>query len=219
VRVLIAEDGIAARLILEQAVLSLGHECLVAADGTEAWGLFQAQGADVVISDWGMPGIDGLELCRRVRAHDSTPYTYFVFLTALEDKQHAIMGMEAGADDYLAKPLDLDELQLGLMAAHRVTALHRQLAEARLLDGVLLAARTMEHELGNKLAKTVGWAELLVNAPTLPAEFLTPATEALHGAQEAIALVRQLQRVIRVQETDWGSGAESTIDIPRSSGN
>src|SRR3712207_475457 len=76
-----------------------------------------------------MPGLDGDELCRRIRADEGGPYTYFVMLTSLEDKEHVLRGMQAGVDDYLAKPLDLNELTARLIAAGRVTALHRQIVE------------------------------------------------------------------------------------------
>lgn len=76
-----------------------------------------------------MPGVDGLELCRLVRAEEREGYTYFIFLTALGDKEHLLQGFEAGADDYLAKPLDREELRMRLISADRITALHRRLAE------------------------------------------------------------------------------------------
>ena len=75
-----------------------------------------------------MPGIDGLELCRSIREEERDGYTYFIFLTALGDKGHLQSGLEAGADDYLSKPLDRDELQVRLISASRVTALHWRLA-------------------------------------------------------------------------------------------
>ena len=133
-RVLIAEDDPVSRLVLQRSIVALGHDCLVAGDGDEAWALFQqaqraGQGpADVVISDWMMPGLDGIELCRRVRGNGGEGYTYFILLTALGDKAHLRTGLEAGADDYLTKPLDRDDLQLRLIAATRVTSLYRQLA-------------------------------------------------------------------------------------------
>jgi len=128
-RVLIAEDDAVSRLILGRAVEKFGHECLVAADGEEAWSLYgETPDLDVIISDWMMPGVDGLELCRRVRGDGRGTYTYFIFLTALGDKEHLLMGLEAGADDYLSKPLDRDELQVRLISASRVTELHRRLA-------------------------------------------------------------------------------------------
>jgi len=119
------------RLLLRRTVEQLGHECLVAADGAEAWRLFQDAEVDVVISDWMMPGLDGIELCRRVRARPRATYPYFVLLTALGDRAHLLTGLQAGADDYLAKPLDREELRVRLQAAARVTALYRRLDEQR----------------------------------------------------------------------------------------
>jgi DNA-binding response OmpR family regulator len=219
-RVLIAEDSAIERMVLQSVIEDLHHTCLIAANGAEAWELFYTHGADVVISDWEMPHLDGLELCRRVRAHPDAPYTYFIFLTMLEDKPHARLGMEAGADDYLTKPLDVDDLQLRLIAAERVTAVHRQLAEAQRaegrLEGVMLATRTLEHELGNKLALTVGYAELLAASSDLPPALQQAAREALRGATEAFRLVEQLQQIKRIEETDWGPRVGPTIDIARS---
>src|SRR5918911_2731437 len=127
-KVLVVEDGRTTRMMLKSAVERLGHECSTAADGTHAWELFRAEGADVIISDWLMPGIEGPELCRLVRAHPG-PYTYFILLTAFGDRGHALEGMHSGADDYLAKTLDVDDLHLRLIAAERVSELHKRLAE------------------------------------------------------------------------------------------
>ena len=130
-RVLIAEDDAVSRIILRRAVEKLGHECLAAADGIGAWATFQENAdVDVIISDWMMPGMDGHTLCKNVRNYVGTRegYPFFVFLTALGDKQHLLEGMQAGADDYLKKPLDRDELEVRLLAAERVTSLHRQLS-------------------------------------------------------------------------------------------
>lgn len=146
-RILAAEDDPVSRLILRKAVERAGHECQLAEDGAAAWDLFLESSPEVVISDWMMPRLDGLELCRRVRAHQSRGYTYFILLTALGDREHLLEGLQAGADDYLAKPLDRDDLGVRLLSAERVTSLHRKLAEqaAELerLNAVLLeTART-----------------------------------------------------------------------------
>ena len=127
-RILVAEDDAASCLALEAAVISLGHDCVVATSGEEAWRLFETVDVDAVISDRMMPGMDGVELCRRIRACERDTYTYFIFLTVFDKKADVLSGMEAGADDYLVKPLDLDELKMRLLVASRVTSLHRQLS-------------------------------------------------------------------------------------------
>jgi diguanylate cyclase (GGDEF)-like protein len=130
-RILIAEDDRVSRTILHRTIQKFGHECLVAKDGVQAWELFQGTTVDIVISDWMMPNVDGVELCRRIRATSSEDYVYFIFLTAQSDKEFLLMGMRAGADDYLTKPLDADELQVRLIAATRITSLHQQLAHQK----------------------------------------------------------------------------------------
>lgn len=128
-RVLIAEDDAVSRTILRRSVEKLGHECLAAEDGESALKLYRnTPGIDLVISDWMMPGIDGPALCRLIREDKRDAYTYFIFLTALGDKGHMLAGLAAGADDYLSKPLDRDELQVRLASAYRVTQLHKRLA-------------------------------------------------------------------------------------------
>jgi len=112
-----------------KAVEQLGYTCVSASDGLDAWEKYLREGADVVISDWMMPRVDGIELCRRIRAREDRRYTYFIILTALSEREYRLTGMRAGADDYLAKPLDREDLMLRLIAAERVTSLHRRLEE------------------------------------------------------------------------------------------
>jgi len=129
VRVIIAEDDAVSRTILRRSLERLGHECLAAENGHEALELYRhTPEVDLVISDWMMPGIDGPGLCRLIREDDHDGYTYFIFLTALGDRRHVLAGLTAGADDYLSKPLDREELQVRLTSAFRVTQLHRRLA-------------------------------------------------------------------------------------------
>ena len=128
-RVLIAEDDNSSRLILEIQIRRLKHEFVSANTGEDAWRLFQDNDVDVVISDREMPGMDGLELCRLIRAATRLEkYVYFIFATSSGSKVNILDGMEVGADDYLVKPLDPDQLAIRLLVAHRITVLHRQLA-------------------------------------------------------------------------------------------
>lgn len=129
-RILVVDDDRDAGRILACFISSLGHECDVAHDGDEAWTAHKARRADIVISDWVMPRASGLDLCRRIREQGDAPYTYFMFMSGLADKVHLLAGMEAGADDYITKPVDLDELTARLTSASRVVNLHRKL-EAR----------------------------------------------------------------------------------------
>jgi len=129
-RVLVVEDDEVARAALRTAIAALGHACDVARNGAEAWRSVSDGAVDVVVSDWRMPVMDGLELCRRIRAEELSRYVYFIFTTAFDDRAHFVEGTRAGADDYLAKPVDLDELEARLGSASRVLGLHRRLAEA-----------------------------------------------------------------------------------------
>lgn len=140
--ILVVEDDIVARVISERTVEKLGHQCVVAANGADAWALLQHTPVDVVITDWMMPGMDGVELCRRIRQRGGDTYTYVILLTALADKAHLMTGIEAGADEYLTKPVDRDELAVRLISAARVTALHRELATRN----AALDAKTREQE-------------------------------------------------------------------------
>ena len=156
-RILVVDDDPSSRLVAQMAVRSLGHECETTADGVEAWETFRKRRPDVVISDWIMPGLSGLQLCRNVRAHTGS-YTYFIMVTGQGGKDRILEGMAAGADDYLVKPLDPDVLQARLIGAARVTALHHQLAHHRSeLEGLnseltAIARRDPLTGLGNRRA-------------------------------------------------------------------
>jgi DNA-binding response OmpR family regulator len=119
-KILIAEDDLIARAVLEASLRKLGHEPLSCSDGKEAWNAFQSEPQRVVISDWLMPGIDGLELCRRVRAENSE-YTYFILLSNLSSSGGNLsQAIDAGVDDFLNKPVNPDELRLRLHVAERI---------------------------------------------------------------------------------------------------
>jgi diguanylate cyclase (GGDEF)-like protein len=129
VRVLVAEDDDGTRHALVSMIRELGYQCTGAHDGQQAWELQCRAPFEVILSDWKMPRMDGLELCRRTRVVDEgRPYTYFIFMTNFADKAHFLRGMEVGADDYHTKPIDFDELRARLTSASRVIAVYRKLA-------------------------------------------------------------------------------------------
>jgi two-component system, cell cycle response regulator len=127
--VLVVDDDENSRELISIAVHGWGHACRVAVDGFDALRLLAEAPADLVISDWDMPLMNGAELCRRVRSGgDDTPYTYFIIMTAFDDREHLLAGMAAGADDYQRKPVSFDELEARLVSAGRVVEQHRRLA-------------------------------------------------------------------------------------------
>lgn len=123
--VLVVDDDVTTRDLLARAIADLGHTCRTANDGAHALATLAERAADVVVSDWEMPGMNGADLCSRLRTDVDRPYTYFILLTGYTDREHLISGMEAGADDFQRKPVDLDELEARLVSAARVVALHR----------------------------------------------------------------------------------------------
>jgi diguanylate cyclase (GGDEF)-like protein len=130
-RVLIADDDPTSRLLLKAIVSKLGHQCIVAEEGSSAWDVLSAGGIDVLLTDWMMPGLDGPELCRRVREGTGDSYVYIVLTTGLDHPEQVLEGMSAGADDYLIKPVDSFAVQTRLIAAARVTELHGKLGHTQ----------------------------------------------------------------------------------------
>jgi DNA-binding response OmpR family regulator len=134
VKLLIVEDDPVTSLILVNRVRALGHEVLTAPDGREGWYTYLRESPRIIITDWMMPVVDGIELCRMVRADRRTRYTYIIMLTGLDGRAHFLEGMNAGADDLLTKPVDLDTLRARLRAAERIVRLQ---TAARDLEGIL----------------------------------------------------------------------------------
>ena len=133
-RVLIADDSMISRRLLEAALKKWDYEVIVASDGAEAWELLRGDDAPrMAILDWMMPGLSGPEVCRRVRALAQDQYTYILLVTSRSHKEDLIEGMEAGADDYLTKPFDQNELKVRLGPGRRIVELQHALIEAQQL--------------------------------------------------------------------------------------
>jgi DNA-binding response OmpR family regulator len=148
VRVLVADDDPVAARILSAALRSWHLEVEVVFDGASAWAAMNLQHTPLAIFDWMMPGIDGPELCRRLRANPATANTYILLLTARETSADMVHGLDAGADDYITKPFDREELRarvhVGVRVAtlqekleDRVDELQKALADVRQLEGFL----------------------------------------------------------------------------------
>ena len=147
-KVLIAEDDPVSRRLLEAFLGKWGYDVVVTSDGIEAWEVLQKPEApSLVISDWMMPNLDGLELCRKIREMERSSYTYFIILTAKERKEDVVKGLEAGADDFLIKPFHQEELKYRVQIGERIIELEQKilvLASTDSLTGVLNRRAFME---------------------------------------------------------------------------
>jgi len=128
-RILAAEDDSTSRMLLETMLKKWGYEVVSTCDGNEAWAAMQVEDPpQLAVLDWMMPGLDGVEVCRKIRELDATVNTYVILLTALGDKKDIVTGLEAGANDYVTKPFDKDELRARVNVGRRMVELQSALA-------------------------------------------------------------------------------------------
>jgi len=140
-RVLIADDEALSRKILEDSLTAWGYEVLVTRDGNEAWEVLQRDDAPtLVVLDWIMPGMDGIEICRHIRERNTSNYVYIILLTAKSGRDDIVQGLEAGADDYIIKPFNPEELKYRIKIGQRIIELEKRilrLASTDYLTGLL----------------------------------------------------------------------------------
>lgn len=152
-RILIADDDSITRRLLETILTKWSYQVVIAQDGDEAWQILQGEGAPkLAILDWMMPGLDGVEICRRARQRIDAPYVYIMLLTSKVRKEDLIEGMEAGADDYLTKPFNRHELEVRLRAGLRILDLQEALMTS---SDELAQVRSSEEEMGRRLRATL----------------------------------------------------------------
>ena len=145
-KILIAEDDPVSRILITSILRKLGHEVLQTTDGEKAWEVLSREKIPVLITDWMMPGIDGPELCRRLREREASRYTYVILLSARDNRESFLEGMEAGADDYLTKPLDAETLAARLRVAERILGLQREVHQLKSLLPICSYCRRIRHD-------------------------------------------------------------------------
>jgi DNA-binding response OmpR family regulator len=128
-QVLVVDDDAVARQLITVGLTKLGHEVMPADDGTTAWSICESLRFPVVVTDWMMPGMDGLELCRRIRQAQTDKYTYIILLTGVQGRAEFLSAMAAGVDDFLSKPVDLEHLAVRVRVAERILGLRMQVAQ------------------------------------------------------------------------------------------
>ena len=145
-KILIAEDDITSRALLKHMLAEWGYEVVVTKDGNEAWEALQAEDAPkLAILDWIMPGPDGVEVCHKVRQLDVSNPTYIILLTSRGNKRDIVAGLEAGADDYISKPYETDELRVRVKVGERVASLQSALVEqVHSLKEALVHVKTLQ---------------------------------------------------------------------------
>ena len=130
-KILIVEDELIYRRMVKKSLLEAGYEIVEAEDGLAAWGLFQNEPYHLVVTDWMMPGLDGPQLVQKIRSSEQKNYTYIIMLTAMDDKDNIVLGLESGADEYLTKPFNSRELIARVASGMRILKLEEQLMQAR----------------------------------------------------------------------------------------
>ena len=179
--ILVADDDEMTRLLLGSALAKLGHSVREARNGREAWDAWMTGGFSLIISDWMMPDLDGLEFCRRIRARACADYTYIVLLTSRSGKTSYLEAMDAGADDFITKPFEKEEFAARIRVAERILGLHASLRAANTDLERRVDERTAElaqalnakseflsrasHELRTPMNHVLGFAQLLELAP------------------------------------------------------
>ncbi len=163
-KLLIAEDDFTSRRILEAILAKWGYEVISVADGSKALEVLESENAPkLAILDWMMPEIDGAEVCRRLRKIETSTPTYIILLTSFGSKKDIIKGLEAGADDYITKPFDNDELHARIKAGRRIIELQVALAEKEKFKGVLEIPRAVCHEMNEPLQVAGILSELILS--------------------------------------------------------
>jgi two-component system, cell cycle response regulator len=147
-KILIVEDDPISRRILENFLEKWGYDVMPAIDGSAAWEIMQnPEAPNLVISDWMMPNMDGVELCEKIRGLTKVEYTYFILLTSKAEKTDVIKGLESGADDFIVKPFDQGELKSRVKIGERIIRLEQkiiQIANTDYLTGVFNRRAFME---------------------------------------------------------------------------
>ena len=161
-KILIAEDEKITRTMLARKLNNWGYEVVSAPDGNGAWEILQQKDApNLIILDWMMPGMDGVEICRRLKQIETKTPSYIILLTSLDNEEDIVAGLDAGADDYITKPFKNSELRSRINVGRRMIELQASLIEKEKLQGILEMAGAVCHELNQPLQVVSGISELL----------------------------------------------------------
>lgn len=191
-RVLVAEDGMMMRRILVRALEGWKYEVTEVENGAQAWEAFEAEPFRMVLTDWVMPEVDGLDLIRRIRSANLPFYVYIILLTAKSEKEDLVVGMEAGADDFLVKPVDHNELRVRLREGERIVRLEQELAEQNRQLRETQAALVQSEKLASLGQMAAGMAHEINNPIALVANNLAVLKRDISSAFELLDIYRSI---------------------------
>jgi DNA-binding response OmpR family regulator len=218
-RIILADDDLLMRDLLQTVLVAYGHEVDVYANGAEAWAAFQDSPTSMVVLDWEMPVMDGLEVCRRIREHEAGTDTYLLLITARSKAADLDDVLAAGADDYLSKPVTASDVAARLRIAEariEIAAARRQaeedLRKARYLAGVGEVSLALQHEINNPLAAllttTAIIKEGMVDAADIPASLAVIDTQARRIAD----VMKRLREVQTDKSVEYAHG-QRMVDL------
>jgi len=219
-RVVLADDDPVLQRLLRTALERRGHDVVVASDGDAAWRAIQQDPPPLAVLDWNMPVVDGLEVCRRARAGDSTRDTFLLVVTGRDAPEDVQAALEAGADDYMMKPLDPAGLMARLAIAERRIALDAerrdavaQLARAQWLAGIGETAIAVQHEVNNPLTALMIEAQALAQLGGANAELRALGESIQQQSARIATIVRRLGQLQDPRSVEYLRGGSRMIDL------
>ena len=216
-KILIAEDDITSRTVLHAVLSKWGYEVTAASDGHEAWAaLHETDAPSLAILDWEMPGINGIELCRRLREEQHEKSLYLILLTARGESGDMVLGLEAGADDFIAKPYNSAELKARVGVGLRILMLQNKMREREKLQGVLEMAGAVCHELNQPLQVVSGFSEMLLEEMAPGEKNYETLSTIKDGVDRIAALTRKIMGITQYKAKPYLKSR--IIDIDQSSG-
>ena len=213
-----AEDDLTSRTMLQAVLTKWGYEVVATADGNEAWATLQQENAPrLLILDWMMPGIDGPALCRKLRYQERADALYIILLTSKSERQDIIAGLDTGANDYITKPYDNDELRARVNVGRRMLELQTKLKEKEKLQGVLEMAGAVCHEINQPLQAVNGYAELLLMNLSENDPNYRKLRNIRDGVERIGQLTHKIMRISRYRTKGCMGNKNTIVDIDNAS--
>lgn len=203
-KILIAEDERISRVALAHTLGKFGYDVISAGDGREALAKLQEKDAPrLAILDWMMPEMNGVEVCRKLRQAETTHSSYIILLTTRDGKTDIVRGLEAGADDYIVKPYDSDELRARVSVGSRIIELQTALAEQEKLQGVIEMAGAVCHELNQPLQAVSGYFELIMMDVKENSSIFAKIENIKKQIDRMSEITQKLMRITRYETKDY----------------